>query len=161
MISSLYLLFNCLIWILYFLKCFCIVRSLTYIFVVHLTCKFCKLNLKFCLTLFRQYYTSVFVGNPPRPYFLDIDTGSDLTWIQCDAPCVSCTKVHISILVAFRSLVIAYVSTEPNLYMILMFMCPLRTCNFSVSADFLQMFSWFWRRIESYPHFLKQPYKGC
>ncbi|KAL0925780.1 hypothetical protein M5K25_004150 [Dendrobium thyrsiflorum] len=39
-----------------------------------------------------QYYTSVFVGNPPRPYFLDVDTGSDLTWIQCDAPCVSCTK---------------------------------------------------------------------
>ncbi|XP_020697213.1 aspartyl protease APCB1 [Dendrobium catenatum] len=39
-----------------------------------------------------QYYTSVFVGNPPKPYFLDVDTGSDLTWIQCDAPCVSCTK---------------------------------------------------------------------
>ncbi|KAK8959848.1 Aspartic proteinase Asp1 [Platanthera guangdongensis] len=34
----------------------------------------------------------MFVGNPPRPYFLDVDTGSDLTWIQCDAPCVSCTK---------------------------------------------------------------------
>ncbi|PKA65142.1 Aspartic proteinase Asp1 [Apostasia shenzhenica] len=39
-----------------------------------------------------QYYTSLFVGNPPRPYFLDVDTGSDLTWIQCDAPCVSCSK---------------------------------------------------------------------
>lgn len=33
------------------------------------------------------------VGNPPKPYFLDIDTGSDLTWIQCDAPCTSCAKV--------------------------------------------------------------------
>ncbi|KAM0949072.1 putative nepenthesin [Dioscorea sansibarensis] len=39
-----------------------------------------------------QYYTSVFVGNPPKPYFLDVDTGSDLTWIQCDAPCTSCAK---------------------------------------------------------------------
>ncbi|KAK9062904.1 hypothetical protein SSX86_020094 [Deinandra increscens subsp. villosa] len=38
------------------------------------------------------YYTRIHVGNPPRPYFLDIDTGSDLTWIQCDAPCASCAK---------------------------------------------------------------------
>ena len=33
------------------------------------------------------------IGNPPRPYFLDVDTGSDLTWLQCDAPCISCNKV--------------------------------------------------------------------
>ncbi|KAL3366614.1 hypothetical protein AABB24_011355 [Solanum stoloniferum] len=38
------------------------------------------------------YYTCMRVGNPPRPYFLDIDTGSDLMWIQCDAPCTSCAK---------------------------------------------------------------------
>ncbi|MQM03276.1 hypothetical protein Taro_036048 [Colocasia esculenta] len=38
------------------------------------------------------YYTSIHVGNPPRRYFLDVDTGSDLTWIQCDAPCQSCAK---------------------------------------------------------------------
>ncbi|KAG9445575.1 hypothetical protein H6P81_011703 [Aristolochia fimbriata] len=38
------------------------------------------------------YYTVVLVGNPPRPYYLDIDTGSDLTWIQCDAPCTSCAQ---------------------------------------------------------------------
>ncbi|KAL3335482.1 hypothetical protein AABB24_031616 [Solanum stoloniferum] len=38
------------------------------------------------------YYTYMLVGNPPRPYFLDIDTGSDLMWIQCDAPCTSCAK---------------------------------------------------------------------
>ncbi|KAE8694219.1 Eukaryotic aspartyl protease family protein, putative isoform 2 [Hibiscus syriacus] len=29
------------------------------------------------------YFTYMLVGNPQRPYFLDIDTGSDLTWIQC------------------------------------------------------------------------------
>lgn len=40
----------------------------------------------------RQYYTSIYIGNPPRPFFLDIDTGSDLTWIQCDAPCTNCAK---------------------------------------------------------------------
>uniref|UniRef100_A0A5B6Z5Z1 Putative aspartic proteinase Asp1 n=1 Tax=Davidia involucrata TaxID=16924 RepID=A0A5B6Z5Z1_DAVIN len=38
------------------------------------------------------YFTYMFVGNPPRHYFLDMDTGSDLTWIQCDAPCTSCAK---------------------------------------------------------------------
>nr|XP_043632319.1 aspartyl protease APCB1 [Erigeron canadensis] len=38
------------------------------------------------------YYTQINVGSPPRPYFLDVDTGSDLTWIQCDAPCTSCAK---------------------------------------------------------------------
>ncbi|XVF53931.1 hypothetical protein PTKIN_Ptkin05aG0139900 [Pterospermum kingtungense] len=38
------------------------------------------------------YFTYMLVGNPQRPFFLDIDTGSDLTWIQCDAPCSSCAK---------------------------------------------------------------------
>ncbi|XP_020159482.1 aspartyl protease APCB1 [Aegilops tauschii subsp. strangulata] len=40
----------------------------------------------------RHYFTSINIGNPARPYFLDIDTGSALTWIQCDAPCTNCTK---------------------------------------------------------------------
>ncbi|CAH9109876.1 unnamed protein product [Cuscuta europaea] len=38
------------------------------------------------------YFTEVTVGKPPKPYFLDPDTGSDLTWLQCDAPCSRCTK---------------------------------------------------------------------
>ena len=48
------------------------------------------------VTLFpmcRFYSVSLRIGNPPKPYTLDIDSGSDLTWLQCDAPCVSCTKV--------------------------------------------------------------------
>nr|XP_043614472.1 aspartic proteinase Asp1-like isoform X2 [Erigeron canadensis] len=36
------------------------------------------------------YHATVNIGNPPKPYFLDIDTGSDLTWLQCDVPCVKC-----------------------------------------------------------------------
>ncbi|KAK6150791.1 hypothetical protein DH2020_015723 [Rehmannia glutinosa] len=31
------------------------------------------------------YFVQVYLGYPPRPYFLDPDTGSDLTWLQCDA----------------------------------------------------------------------------
>ncbi|KAK9673193.1 hypothetical protein RND81_12G152200 [Saponaria officinalis] len=38
------------------------------------------------------YYVLMHIGEPPRPYFLDPDTGSDLTWLQCDAPCVHCTR---------------------------------------------------------------------
>lgn len=38
------------------------------------------------------YYVNLRVGNPPKEYFLDVDTGSDLTWLQCDAPCTSCAK---------------------------------------------------------------------
>uniref|UniRef100_A0A161ZS97 Peptidase A1 domain-containing protein n=1 Tax=Daucus carota subsp. sativus TaxID=79200 RepID=A0A161ZS97_DAUCS len=38
------------------------------------------------------YYTKILLGSPGRPYFLDIDTGSDLAWVQCDAPCTSCAK---------------------------------------------------------------------
>ncbi|XP_074372647.1 uncharacterized protein LOC141713228 isoform X2 [Apium graveolens] len=38
----------------------------------------------------RYYYATLNKSNPPRAYFLDIDTGSDVTWIQCDAPCIKC-----------------------------------------------------------------------
>ncbi|XP_020593341.1 aspartic proteinase Asp1-like [Phalaenopsis equestris] len=38
------------------------------------------------------YYVSMNIGDPPKPYFLDIDTGSDVTWLQCDAPCVKCSQ---------------------------------------------------------------------
>uniref|UniRef100_A0A0D6R1R2 Peptidase A1 domain-containing protein n=1 Tax=Araucaria cunninghamii TaxID=56994 RepID=A0A0D6R1R2_ARACU len=38
------------------------------------------------------YYVTMSIGNPPKPYHLDVDTGSDITWLQCDAPCRSCAK---------------------------------------------------------------------
>ncbi|KAJ4700710.1 Aspartic proteinase Asp1 [Melia azedarach] len=38
------------------------------------------------------YSVSLKIGNPPKLFDLDIDTGSDLTWVQCDAPCKGCTK---------------------------------------------------------------------
>ncbi|CAK9325421.1 unnamed protein product [Citrullus colocynthis] len=31
------------------------------------------------------------IGNPPKVFELDIDTGSDLTWVQCDVQCNGCT----------------------------------------------------------------------
>ncbi|KAF3439286.1 hypothetical protein FNV43_RR17562 [Rhamnella rubrinervis] len=41
-----------------------------------------------------SYNVTLNIGQPPKPYFLDPDTGSDLTWLQCDAPCVHCTATH-------------------------------------------------------------------
>ncbi|KAK7847444.1 aspartic proteinase Asp1 isoform X2 [Quercus suber] len=38
------------------------------------------------------YNVTLNIGQPSKPYFLDPDTGSDLTWLQCDAPCVQCTE---------------------------------------------------------------------
>ncbi|KAK7847442.1 aspartyl protease apcb1 [Quercus suber] len=38
------------------------------------------------------YNVTLNIGQPSKPYFLDPDTGSDLTWLQCDAPCVRCTE---------------------------------------------------------------------
>ncbi|KAB1210497.1 Aspartic proteinase Asp1 [Morella rubra] len=38
------------------------------------------------------YNVTLNIGQPSKPYFLDPDTGSDLTWLQCDAPCVHCTE---------------------------------------------------------------------
>ncbi|KAH9604939.1 hypothetical protein KSS87_018614 [Heliosperma pusillum] len=40
----------------------------------------------------RYFYTTLKLGEPARPYHFDIDTGSDLTWVNCDAPCVNCPK---------------------------------------------------------------------
>ncbi|GLJ25023.1 hypothetical protein SUGI_0478950 [Cryptomeria japonica] len=34
-------------------------------------------------------YMIAFISNSPKTFFLDIDTGSDLTWLQCDDPCQS------------------------------------------------------------------------
>jgi hypothetical protein len=36
------------------------------------------------------YYIAMLIGSPSKLYYLDMDTGSDLTWLQCDAPCRSC-----------------------------------------------------------------------
>ncbi|CAO2145830.1 unnamed protein product [Urochloa humidicola] len=40
-----------------------------------------------------HYYVTMNIGDPAKPYYLDVDTGSDLTWLQCNAPCQSCNKV--------------------------------------------------------------------
>ncbi|XP_044510404.1 aspartic proteinase Asp1-like isoform X2 [Mangifera indica] len=43
------------------------------------------------------YSVSLQIGNPPKNFELDFDTGSDLTWVQCDAPCQDCTQPRDSL----------------------------------------------------------------
>ncbi|KAF4372908.1 hypothetical protein G4B88_018073 [Cannabis sativa] len=43
------------------------------------------------------YSVSLKIGNPPKVFDFDIDSGSDLTWVQCDAPCTGCTKPRDSL----------------------------------------------------------------
>ncbi|KAL6658482.1 hypothetical protein ACP70R_004068 [Stipagrostis hirtigluma subsp. patula] len=43
-----------------------------------------------------HFYVTMNIGDPAKPYFLDIDTGSNLTWLECDAgsgSCKTCNKV--------------------------------------------------------------------
>ncbi|KAK9270453.1 hypothetical protein L1049_026033 [Liquidambar formosana] len=43
------------------------------------------------------YTVSLKIGSRKKPYVLDVDTGSDLTWVQCDLPCTGCTKDRASL----------------------------------------------------------------
>nr|AAK81699.1 aspartyl proteinase [Oryza sativa] len=40
-----------------------------------------------------HFFVTMNISDPAKPYFLDIDTGSTLTWLQCDYPCINCNKV--------------------------------------------------------------------
>lgn len=40
-----------------------------------------------------EYLMKVSVGTPPLDFLLVVDTGRDLTWIQCK-PCIKCSKQH-------------------------------------------------------------------
>ncbi|TKY54377.1 aspartic protease in guard cell 1 [Spatholobus suberectus] len=38
-----------------------------------------------------EYFLRIGVGQPPQPLYMVLDTGSDVTWLQCN-PCSSCYK---------------------------------------------------------------------
>lgn len=31
----------------------------------------------------RLYYTKLAIGSPPKDYLLEVDTGSDVSWVNC------------------------------------------------------------------------------
>ncbi|XP_044384265.1 aspartic proteinase Asp1 isoform X3 [Triticum aestivum] len=41
-----------------------------------------------------HFYATLQIGHPLKPYFLDIDTGSNLTWLECDLPHQRCKGCH-------------------------------------------------------------------
>jgi hypothetical protein len=67
--------------------------------VVHTICvhqlpKVWHLTHAFSACKYRHFYVTMSIGEPAKPYFLDIDTGSALTWLECDAPRQSKHTVH-------------------------------------------------------------------
>lgn len=44
-----------------------------------------------CLTLNRLYYTKLRLGSPPRDFYVQVDTGSDVLWVSC-ASCNGCPQ---------------------------------------------------------------------
>lgn len=40
---------------------------------------------------FRLYFTKVNLGTPPREFYVQIDTGSDVLWVSC-ASCIGCPQ---------------------------------------------------------------------
>lgn len=41
--------------------------------------------------LYRLFYTKVGIGTPSKDYHLQVDTGSDILWVNC-AGCKNCPK---------------------------------------------------------------------
>uniref|UniRef100_N1QSK7 Aspartic proteinase Asp1 n=1 Tax=Aegilops tauschii TaxID=37682 RepID=N1QSK7_AEGTA len=42
-----------------------------------------------------HFYATLNIGEPAKPYFLDVDTGSNLTWLECDHPVHGCKGCHL------------------------------------------------------------------
>lgn len=65
----------------------------------------------------RFYNVTLNIGQAPRPYFLDVDTGSDLTWLQCDAPCIHCSEVHNSFILIIYLWITDHVKSDYFLWL--------------------------------------------
>ncbi|XP_075515439.1 aspartic proteinase 39-like [Primulina tabacum] len=67
-------------------------RSL-HMFVLHVDDRFCFHLINLC----RLYYTKITIGTPPVDYHVQVDTGSDILWVNC-RNCLRCpTKSELNI----------------------------------------------------------------
>ncbi|CAL4982033.1 unnamed protein product [Urochloa decumbens] len=41
-----------------------------------------------------HFYVTMNIADPPKPYFLSVDTGSDLTWLECAASTGACERCN-------------------------------------------------------------------
>lgn len=61
---------------------------------------------------FRLYFAKLRIGSPPKDYFVQVDTGSDILWVNC-VECQKCpTKSDLGVGVFTRTIscIIAYCS---------------------------------------------------
>jgi len=57
---------------------------------------------------FRLYFTKVNLGTPPREFYVQIDTGSDVLWVSC-ASCVGCPQTSgLQVITVLLSLLIQW-----------------------------------------------------
>ncbi len=41
------------------------------------------------------YHIKLRLGDPPKEFYLDVDTGSDITWVNCEWPSTSPSVVSV------------------------------------------------------------------
>lgn len=54
----------------------------------------------------RLYYTKLRLGSPPRDFYVQVDTGSDVLWVSC-ASCNGCPQtsgLQVKLLESFLNL---------------------------------------------------------
>lgn len=91
------------------IECICICTYVCTPFLVHFDANAMMLML---FIWFRLYYTKLGLGSPPRDYYVQVDTGSDILWVNC-VDCSRCPRksdlgVCISILDFGASASISY-----------------------------------------------------
>ncbi|KAA8538440.1 hypothetical protein F0562_028014 [Nyssa sinensis] len=102
------------------------------------------------------YHVTLNIGHPPKPYFLDIDTGSDLTWLQCDAPCTKCTPAPHTLYKPRKNLVTSVDTIKncqiPSVLLTQMELLALAMANRALSHSYMTWVSYkMWKHHSSGP----------
>lgn len=92
--------------------------------------------------LFRLYFTKVKLGSPPKEFKVQIDTGSDILWVACNA-CSDCPQSSdLGVRFLYRLLFVVVVTwevkrhLEHNVFLLLIMFCNLQIeLNFFDSAS--------------------------
>ncbi|KAF3658351.1 putative aspartic proteinase CDR1-like [Capsicum annuum] len=79
-----------------------------------------------------EYLMKISIGTPPVDAFVILDTGSDLTWIQCE-PCVECFEQFTPIFNPKNSSSYKTVSCDTKLCQEIWSPCNNNTCNYEVT----------------------------
>lgn len=58
-------------------------------------------ELVFCVCVYRLYYAKIGIGTPSKDYYLQVDTGTDMMWVNC-IQCKECpTRSNLGVCFSF------------------------------------------------------------